>query len=128
MIEFAASPSDIFQCLTDRARVSVYTQSAADVSPENGASFSLFNNSITGTNTKMVPNETIIQQWRFQDWPANHYSKLSISIEPITSGARLTLDHRGIPSDDYERTRAGWRTHFWERIRIVFGYNFKVVK
>jgi activator of HSP90 ATPase len=99
--------------LTDRGRVSVYTQSAAEVSATNGAPFSLFNNSITGTNEEVVPGQKIVQRWRFQDWQADHYSHVTIKLESISSGTRLSLIHKGIPSDDFDRTRAGWRTHFW---------------
>lgn len=124
-LEFSGPPVEVFHCFTDKARMSVFTQSEATIEAVPGTEFKLFHGSIVGTVEKAIPGERLVQKWRFQSWPEGHFSKVDMKFSAAGSGTLLTLKHSAIPSDDFDRTRAGWRTNFWERIRLVFGFNFK---
>jgi len=124
-LEFSGPPTEVFSCLTDKGRLSVFSQSEAQITLKEGEPFSLFHGSITGTIEKIVPGERLVQKWRFTSWPEGHYSTVDFRFEPSNSGTLLKMKHASIPADDLDRTCAGWRSNFWERIRMVFGFNFK---
>jgi activator of HSP90 ATPase len=50
-----------------------------------------------------------------------HYSRVTYELANWKSGCRVTLLQEGVPSDDVQRTDVGWRQHFWEPFRILFG-------
>lgn len=124
-LQFSGPPIEIFHCLTEKARLSVFSQSEAQMELKEGGAFELFHGSITGTNQKVVPGERLVQKWRFASWPEGHYSTVDFRFEASDSGTLLKMKHTAIPADDLDRTAAGWRSNFWERIRMIFGFNFK---
>merc|ERR1712232_10355 len=79
-LSFDSSPELMYQCLTDDQRISFFTQSQARMERKDGGKFELFGGQITGTNTKLVENKEIHQDWRFQSWPSGHHSKVKIII------------------------------------------------
>ena len=61
----------MYEILMDDRRISAFTGSSAQMERKNGGQFSLFGGQIVGTNIELVPNQKIVQQWRFQSWPAS---------------------------------------------------------
>merc|ERR1712137_120983 len=111
----------------DDQKLSFFTQSPAKMDKKIGGEFSIFGGQITGKNLNLVENKEIIQDWRFQSWPNGHYSKVVIKLEAVNGGTELSLEQTGVPVSDYERTNAGWKQHFWERIQACFGFTFKTI-
>ena len=110
---FDSSPDLMYQCLMDDQRLSFFTQSAAQMERKEGGRFSLFGGQITGTNVTLEENKKIVQKWRFESWPANHYSTVTIQLTPGDRCTNVSLEQTGVPSSDYERTRGGWEQFFW---------------
>jgi activator of HSP90 ATPase len=120
--KFMCSPEDLFWCLTDPQRVKVYAGSDAEISPEKGAKFKLFGGSVQGENLEIEIGKKIVQKWRFSNWPEDHYSTVTITLEGKEGKTYLTLLQTNVPEDDKEHTEQGWATNFWNRIKGIFGY------
>jgi len=73
------------------------------------------------------PEKLIKQSWRFQSWPAGHFSTVTYEFHPNSDECRLVLKQTGIPSDDFERTKEGWEKFIWSRIKVMFGWHYKVL-
>jgi activator of HSP90 ATPase len=69
--EFMASAADIYSALLDKAKVQLWTGGPAEIRPEVGSDFRLFNGNITGTIVELVENEKIVMSWRSASWPAS---------------------------------------------------------
>jgi len=123
-LQFDCSPELMYECLMDDRRVSAFTQSPAQMERKNGGNFNLFGGQIEGTNKELVANEKIVQSWRFKSWPANHFSTVTIKLSPSQGGTKVELEQTRVPIDDFERTKSGWNSHFWTRIRATFGFPF----
>jgi len=124
-LSFDSSPELLYQCLVDDQRLSFFTQSAAQMERKEGGRFSLFGGQITGTNVTLEENKKIVQKWRFQSWPAEHYSTVNIQLVPNDRTTVVTLEQTDVPSSDFERTKGGWEQFFWSRIRAAFGFQYR---
>eukprot|EP00043_Microstomoeca_roanoka_P005258 m.54580 g.54580 ORF g.54580 m.54580 type:complete len:340 (-) comp12880_c2_seq1:287-1306(-) len=120
--EFLCSPADIFQCLVDENRVRAYTQADARIEPKIGGSFSLFGGNVTGVFKDFIPNERLVQAWRFSSWPEGVFSEVTMKIVPGDGCTHLKLSHTNVPDSDMERAKEGWRRHQFDRIKNVFGF------
>ena len=55
-----------------------------------------------------------------------HYSTVTIQLNQESDCAKLVLLQTEVPEADAERTRLGWKTHIFERIKSVFGYGARL--
>jgi len=126
-IVFEVPPQLLYETLLDANRVSAFTGGASKVENKVGGQFILFDGAVQGTQVELVPSKKIVQKWRFQTWPENHFSNVTFAFEQQGSSSTiLTLTQLDIPSSDFERTTRGWETFFWQRIRGLFGWSFKI--
>jgi len=126
---FQAAPEEIYLSLTDPGRLQAVTAGSASMEPVVGGKFSLFG-SISGSNVELVPGKKIVQKWRFNDWPQDYFSIVTITLEPgkKSSGCSFKLIQTGVPANDFERTAQGWRSNILERMKMVFGFGPMVFK
>lgn len=82
---FQCQAKDLYEVLTKPEMVSVFTHSQAKVEPSRGGEFVLFDGNITGKFEELVPNEKIVQSWRYKQWPSGHYSQVTIKINQKVS-------------------------------------------
>jgi len=120
--DFACPPGEMYECLMDQGRMSMFTQSNCRISREVGGEFTLFGGSVSGTQLELVPGEKIVQSWRFDNWPAGQFSTVTISLNEGGRGCKLSLKQVGVPLDEIERVKFGWENQFWSRIKQCFGY------
>lgn len=127
---FYASAKDIYEVFTTEGRIKAFTQSEASVKAEVGTPFQMFGGSIEGVQRELVPGKRIVQDWRFNTWPARIYSKVVIELEePEPGHTKITITQVGIPEEDQYgnrdvvgTTENGWRNLIIHRIKAVFGY------
>ncbi|KAJ8044334.1 Activator of 90 kDa heat shock protein ATPase-like 1 [Holothuria leucospilota] len=119
--EFKCTAQDLYEILTDPQRVEAFTSSPVSMELEPGGKFVLLGGIITGTYVKLERNKQIVQKWRFKSWPEEHYSTVTMVFEQKPDHTVLKLKQTGVPSSDFERTRQGWKDHFWNRMKVTFG-------
>uniref|UniRef100_A0A0G4IAE6 Activator of Hsp90 ATPase homologue 1/2-like C-terminal domain-containing protein n=1 Tax=Chromera velia CCMP2878 TaxID=1169474 RepID=A0A0G4IAE6_9ALVE len=129
--EFLVPARVLYSSLLDQRDLLRMSRGApAEIQPEVGFKFSLFGGSITGENIELVPNEKIVQKWRFADWPDDCASTVVITFKPTgEESAVVELCQTGVPEADkfdqggvVERVREGWQTNFWDRMEQMLGY------
>jgi activator of HSP90 ATPase len=114
---FAAGPDRVYRALTEGKQFSALSGAPADVSSDEGASFSCFGGMITGRNVELVPGKRVVQAWRAATWEPGAYSIARFSLEPNGKGTLLIFDHTGFPEGQGEHLEAGWRANYWEPMK-----------
>jgi len=114
--------NELYATLTQADRLCAFTRSQCSSNPVVGGEFSIMSGSIIGTYLELDTDTKIVQKWRFKEWPQDVYSTVTIQLEQKSSGTKLTLSQTGVPEVDVGRTEKGWKMHFWEPIRTVFGF------
>lgn len=112
-----ASPHEIYEVLMDSGKHSELTGSEAKISRRVGGKISVYNGDIEGTNLYLVPDEKIVQSWRYSDWPEGHYSKATFSLKKVEDGTRLTFTQTDVPDEHYEDISQGWRDYYWKPMK-----------
>ena len=75
-----------------------------------GWTFELWGGDIRGTNTGVVREKELVQDWYSGDW--DEPSVVSFRLEPEEGGTKVVLVHRNIPDGDYADIRDGWREYY----------------
>ncbi|MCZ7582655.1 MAG: SRPBCC family protein [Deltaproteobacteria bacterium] len=113
-VTFAAPPARIYRALMDSAEHAAFTGGPAEISPDEGGSFSCHGGKVVGRNVELVPDKRIVQAWRPADWPEGLYSMVRFELNDEGAKTRLVLDHDGLPEDAVEHISGGWKMMYWE--------------
>jgi activator of HSP90 ATPase len=111
-ITFKASPHEVYELLMDSGKHSKFTGDKATISRKVGGKFTV-GDYIQGGNLDLVPDQRIVQSWRFSDWPKGHFSQAVFSLEAIDGGTRLTFSQSEVPEDNYKDIKQGWHDYYW---------------
>lgn len=77
---FQCQAKDLYEVFTKTELSSAFTRSAAKVDATRGGEFVLFGGNIDGKFEELVPNQKIVQSWRYKQWPAGHYSQVTMEF------------------------------------------------
>ena len=113
IVTFKATPHAIYEALMDEKKHGAFTGGEAKISRKIGGKFSIYSGDIEGVNLELVPDQKIMQSWRYDDWPEGHYSTATFALEPTMKGTRLTFTQTGIPDDKYADIKQGWKDYYW---------------
>jgi len=117
---FKVSPHQVYEILMDSKKHARLVGSEAAISRKVGGRFSIYGGEIEGENLELVPDEKIVQSWRYRNWPEGHYSKATFSLKEIPDGTRLTFTQTGVPEEFYEDISQGWRDYYWNPMKTMF--------
>ena len=110
---FKASPHDVYEALMDPVKHAGFTGSAVNMSRRVGYKFSVYGGEIEGVNLDLVPDQKIVQSWRYGNWPAGHYSRVTFLLKEVPGGTRLIFTQSGVPEQFYDDICQGWRDYYW---------------
>jgi activator of HSP90 ATPase len=122
---FNTTAEQLYRTLLDPARLAAWTRSPPQIEPfppSLNSSFKLFGGSISGTLTKLVPNEHITQKWRLEDWKEGHYAELDIALVQGSSDTKMVVKWSGIPIGQEDRVRENFENYYVRSIKITFGF------
>ena len=108
-----ATPKQLYEMLMDSKQHAKFTGAKAKISSKVGGTFSAYDGSLMGKNTKLIPGRLIIQAWRSRDWPAGHYSKAMFLFTKTRNGTKLTFGQTGVPISDFQDINSGWKQYYW---------------
>lgn len=119
---FKCTADELFRVFTDSNLLEAFTQTKAISDVTVGGKFSLLGDNIKGTYLQLDQPKCIKQQWRIKSWPAEHFSEVTINIEQKTDTTEITLVQTGVPYTEHDRTEDGWRRHYFDSIKRIFGF------
>lgn len=111
----AAEPAEVFAALTVPFQIELWSGYPADMKPEAGYEFSLWEGDITGVNIEIVPSRRLVQEWFFGEQPEQ--SIVRIELKKDVNKTFVELTHTHIPDDVYEEITEGWRDYYLGAIK-----------
>uniref|UniRef100_A0A2P2I1H8 Activator of 90 kDa heat shock protein ATPase homolog 1-like n=1 Tax=Hirondellea gigas TaxID=1518452 RepID=A0A2P2I1H8_9CRUS len=119
---FKCRVGELYNVFTVTEMVAAFTRNSVKMDVSKGGKFELFGGNIMGNFVKLEAEKQIVQTWRFKSWPDGHYSTVTLDMKEGDDSTELFLTQTNIPASDYERTKEGWRTYYWESIKRTFGF------
>jgi activator of HSP90 ATPase len=120
-IFFKASPHEIYEVLMDSKKHSELTGDEAHINRKVGGEFTAGNGYITGENIELIEGEKIVQWWHGSDWPKNHYSIVTFSLNKSNKGTTLEFTQSGVPEEHFEEISQGWYDYYWGPLKEMLG-------
>lgn len=80
---------------------------------------------IDASSLQVCPN-LIRLKWRHKSWQENHFSAVEMHLKATDAGTMLNLRQIDIPDNDLSTTREGWKHHYFQAIKMTFGYGGKM--
>ncbi|KAF2130340.1 Aha1domain family protein [Dothidotthia symphoricarpi CBS 119687] len=124
--EFRTDAANLFQTFTDPQRIAAFTRAP----PKNftgakpGGTFELFGGNVSGEFTELQEPTHIVQKWRLAQWPAGHYSTLSIWFDQndVDAVTVMRVEWKGVPVGQEEPTKRNWDQYYVRSIKTTFGF------
>jgi activator of HSP90 ATPase len=111
-------PKDVYNALTNKNMLEIWTGEPAEMEPTPGTVFSLWGGSISGLNIEFEVNKKIVQQWFFEG--ENEDSIVTMKLHPHKKGTSLELTHTNIPDDAFENISDGWDEDYFGALNELF--------
>lgn len=120
-IELNAEPKKVYDAWISSKGHSEMTDSPAKIENKVGGKFTAWDEYISGTTVKLVPDKKIVQKWRTTEFPDDAPdSDLEILLEPAGKGTKLTLVHTNIPNGQKKQYEDGWNEFYFEPMKKYF--------
>lgn len=114
---FKTNPNKVYEAFMDEKKHSEFTGSKAKISRKVNGKFTIYEGSIEGENLELIQDKKIVQKWRYDDWPENHYSTITLILKKDPKGTKMEFTQVGIPEDKYEAIKQGWIDYYWEPMK-----------
>lgn len=142
--KFQCTSQEFYDSMTRIEMVTAFTRGAVKLEPFKGGKFELFGGNITGTFEELVPGKKIVQRWRYKQWPAEHYSTVTMNInEKViyyftfimgiylcffqSDHTEVNLVQTGVPVSEVDVTRDNWERYYWDSIKKTFGFGAFII-
>jgi activator of HSP90 ATPase len=113
-----AEPRDVYNALTNKTMLEIWTGESAEMEPTPGSGFSLWGGSISGINLEFEKDKRIEQKWFFDE--ENSDSIVTMKLHPHKKGTSLELLHTNIPDEAYENISDGWDEDYFGALNELF--------
>jgi activator of HSP90 ATPase len=112
-----AEPKDVYNALTNKVMLEIWTGETAEMEAVAGTNFSLWGGSISGVNIEFEENKKIVQKWFFDE---EENSIVTMKLHPHKKGTSLELSHTNIPDEAYENISDGWDEDYFGALNELF--------
>lgn len=113
-----ADPADVYNALTNRHMIEIWTGEPAEMETIPGTPFSLWDGSISGINLEFEEGKKIVQQWFFGD--ENPESIVTLKLHRHKKGTSVELHHTNIPDEAFENIASGWDEDYFAALGELF--------
>lgn len=107
--------SKVWQALTDPKIIDAWGGGPAKMQAKIGFKFSLWGGDITGTNTKVVPEKLLVQDWMSGKW--DEFSKLEFRLSEKSGITTVILTQSNIPDSELADISEGWKVYYLGKIK-----------
>ncbi len=121
VVTFKATPIDVYELIMDEKKHEKFTGQKAKISRKENGKFEVMDGYCHGYNIELIEGKRIKQAWNFAEkgWPADHFSICTFDFAKVTGGTRLTFTQNGVPEQEVESLKKGWKEYYWEPMKIL---------
>lgn len=123
--EFRTTAEQLYQTFTDPQRIAAFTRGAPKKfeGAKKGGKFEIFDGNVSGEYLELEEPKKIVQSWRLAQWPAGHYSKLSINFDQndVDGVTNMRVEWTGVPVGQEDVTKRNWGEYYVRSIKLTFG-------
>lgn len=116
-IIFKANPNKVYEAFMDEKKHSEFTGSKAKISRKINEKFTIYEGAIDGINLELIQDKKIVQKWRYEDWPENHYSTITLTLKKDKQGTKMEFTQVGVPEDKCKSIEKGWIDYYWNPMK-----------
>ncbi|MEK6783342.1 MAG: SRPBCC domain-containing protein [Bacteroidota bacterium] len=85
------------------------------ISAKEGATFSVYDDYITGRNLQLVKGKLIVQAWSASDWASGELDSTFILLfEQKGKNTIITMTHANVPDKHSDGIKKGWTDFYWK--------------
>ncbi|CRK38389.1 hypothetical protein BN1708_016627, partial [Verticillium longisporum] len=114
--EFRTSADQLYETFTDPGRIAAFTRAPPKVfeGAKKGGKFELFDGNVSGEYLELESPKRIVQSWRLKQWPAGHFSKLSIEFDQndVDHVTLMRVSWTGVPVGQEDVTKRNWEEYY----------------
>jgi len=118
--KITAAPADLYNALTNKTMIEIWTGEEAVMEPTPGTEFSLWEDSICGLNLEFVQDQKIVQEWYFGEEDEDKKSIVTIKLHPDKKGTIMEVLQTNIPDEAYQNIAEGWEEDFFASLNELF--------
>jgi activator of HSP90 ATPase len=116
-----ATPQAVYDAWLDSVAHGAMTGGAAKIAKRVGGAYRAWDGYITGKTLELVPAKRIVQSWRTSEFAARDPdSTITVELEQMKAGTRLTLIHRGVPDGLTSYENGGWQDNYFTPMKAHF--------
>lgn len=119
-----ASPAKVYEALTSKDIIEKWSGEKAEFNAQVNEPYSLFNNWVSGTITKLEKGIHICYTWKPTGWPKNAtHSLVKFTFKNHAAGCEVLLVHTGFPNREEEQNHYdGWIANVFEPLNDYFTF------
>lgn len=118
--QLAAGPAEVYNALTNKAMIEIWTGEDAVMEETPGTEFSFWDGSISGMNLEFESNFRIVQEWYFGEEDEDKKSIVTIKLHPDKKGTSMEVVQTNIPDEAYKNIADGWNENYFESLNQLF--------
>ncbi len=111
-----ASPEAIYNAITNKDVIELWTDSEVVMEPIVNSDFSLYDGDIIGKNLEFEQGKKMVQEWYFGN-PEGQESIVTIKLHTDKKGTSVEITHTNIPDEAFENIAEGWDFGYVEPIK-----------
>jgi len=115
-----AAPADVYNALTNKTMIEIWTGEDAVMEPTPGTEFSMWEESICGLNLEFVQDQKIVQEWYFGEEDEDKKSIVTIKLHPDKKGTIMEVLQTNIPEEAYQNIAEGWEEDYFNSINELY--------
>lgn len=121
--KFQCRAKEFYNVFTTIEMVQAFTKGPVILEPTKGGKFEFFGGNVYGEFVEVTPAK-ILQRWRCKQWPAGHFSDVTIDICERSDHTEVNLTQVGVPISEEDSTKENWDRYYWDAIRRTFGFGY----
>lgn len=105
----------VWKALVDPKQINAWGAGPSKMNDKIGTKFSLWGGDIHGTNTKVVPNKILEQDWFGGDW--EEPSRVTFTLTEVEEKTKVELLHENVPDNEAKDIDNGWKDYYLDPIK-----------
>ncbi len=106
----------VWQALTDAKLIDTWGAGPSEFDSNEGGAFSLWGGDIHGTNTKVIVNQLLEEDWYGHDNPERCY-KVRFEMSENATITTIKLHQKDVPDNEVDDFSEGWKDYYFDPIK-----------